>query len=102
MTIARIDSEIAATDERIGYYEEQRERAGEAAADASTVIAEYEADLTEHEAVTEAVTAAETTVRELQAQRDQLDAALTDQQEQLTAALADRDARFEELGMSAL
>jgi exonuclease SbcC len=102
VTIARIDSEIAATDERIGYYEEQRERAGEAAADASTVIAEYEADLTEHEAVTEAVTAAETTVRELQAQRDQLDAALTDQQEQLTAALADRDARFEELGMSAL
>jgi exonuclease SbcC len=101
VTIARIDSEIAATDERVGYYEAQRERAEEAAAEASTVIAEYEADMQEHEAVTQAVTAAETTVRELQSRRDQLDAALTDQQEELTAALADRDARFGELGVSA-
>ena len=100
-TIADIDSEIAATDERIGYYEAQRTRAEQAAAEASTVIAEYEADVKEHEAITEAVTTAEVTVRELQARRDQLDAALTDKQEELAAAIAERDARFGELGVSA-
>ena len=97
--IGQLDAEIAATEERIGHYQTQRQRAEAAADEAGTVIAEYETDVAAHEALTEAVADAESMVQQLRQQREELDAALRDRQEALAEAVRRRDAAFEELGV---
>ena len=99
--VGQLDTELAATEERITHYDEQRERAQQAADEAESTIDAYEADVAAHEALVEAVTAAEGAVRELQQRREQLDAARSDQQEALAGAVAARDAAFAALGVSA-
>jgi len=96
--VRRHDAEIAATEERIGYYTDQQERAEEVATDARTTIAEYEADMDEHAALTEAVAAAERAISELQHRHEQLEVTRGEQEEALTAAVAERDAALEALG----
>jgi exonuclease SbcC len=98
VAVRRLDAEIAETEERIGYYTDQQERAEEVAADARTTIAEYEADVDEHAAVTEAVAAAEDAIRKLQHRHEQLDTTRSEQDEALTTAVSERDAALAALG----